>query len=339
MGYLMNLKSRVIIKSDGIVYIDKIPFYIENIHLSTIIGYGANAVIIKGRDKELDIDIVVKVWLINPKDSRNKIIQGREESRKIAKLNHERIAKVYRSGIFENLWYYLVIEYINGITLREALKKNPDFSLRYDYWFEIVEGIKEAHKKDIYHGDLHSNNIMITQNNIKILDFGTSIFNYRYSLNRESKLIELLVQEIFYDSVLKDYQLHYFKSLKPKNCVSHCSAWVYIISLIRCIPDRSKDDYYIRSTLFNIAGTISSDPLFNIKFIFDKIVGILDSLEIKGDHIKSFLNPLIDLFLKETDQKYQYIHRDSLKSTENLLVEAISSQKLLTEKYLDNSVL
>ena len=64
---------------------------------------------------------------------------------------------------------------------------------------KIVESLGYAHKNGVYHGDIHLGNIMVEENDIKIIDFGTSIFvsNQNSKHKREIRLLINLVREMF----------------------------------------------------------------------------------------------------------------------------------------------
>lgn len=326
-----NLKDRVTV-SDGRVCIDNILFRINNIDFDNVLASGANAVIIKGKDNELDRPVIIKVWLIKSNDDRIKIRQGREESRKIAKLDHIRIAKVFTSGVFKDMWYYLVMEDLGDTTLRKELAKNPDFDLKYRFWYEIDDGISHAYEKNIYHGDLHSNNIMVFQNHIKILDFGTSTFNQKiHSLERDSKLIESLVKEIFNEFILHEFQDYSFKILKPENCLDHCTSWVEIMDALKKLTDDKIDDYKTRSFLTIIDCHISRNPLFSIK----AILKFLNSIELHENYINTFLDHLKSNMQAKIDNQYSWeTSPDLVTSIEQKIGESLILQKKLVSKYL-----
>ncbi|MDG2845212.1 protein kinase, partial [Vibrio parahaemolyticus] len=102
----------------------------------------------------------------------------RKESQAAASLSHPNIVNIYDVG-YENIdgkdIHYIVMEYINGKTLKEIIKEKGKLneSEALNYSIQIAEALKHAHKNHIIHRDIKPHNIMITQDNIvKVTDFG-----------------------------------------------------------------------------------------------------------------------------------------------------------------------
>jgi serine/threonine protein kinase len=137
------------------------------------IGRGANGIVIKSLDKTLSRLVAVKVWLprkgvLYPDKDRFLL-----EVRKLTQLKSSSIVQIYSADEIDNKYFFAVLELCNGITLSQWLKGNKSFAERSIILERVYQEIEEVHKQKIYHGDLHSNNILIDDYlNIKILDFG-----------------------------------------------------------------------------------------------------------------------------------------------------------------------
>ena len=98
------------------------------------------------------------------------------EAKAISQLNHPHICTLYDVGEEDGL-DYLVMEYIDGETLAEQLKKGSlALSEVLEYGAQIADGLDKAHGAGIVHRDLKPGNLMLTKSGIKILDFGLARF-------------------------------------------------------------------------------------------------------------------------------------------------------------------
>jgi serine/threonine protein kinase len=136
------------------------------------IGAGGMGEVYKATDTRLDRTVAVKVlpaeFSVDP-DHRHRF---EHEAHAIAALNHPHICTVHDVGRDMGI-EYLVMEYIDGPTLRKRLQ---DGLMPVDELLTIVtdvaEGLSEAHERGIVHRDLKPGNIMLTRNGAKLLDFG-----------------------------------------------------------------------------------------------------------------------------------------------------------------------
>src|SRR5206468_1175875 len=106
-------------------------------------------------------------------------VRFQREAQAISSLNHPNICTLYDVGeipLDSNdrlpAAQYIVMEYLEGETLEERLKKGPlplDQVIRYGT--EIADALDKAHRKQILHRDLKPSNIMITSTGVKLFDF------------------------------------------------------------------------------------------------------------------------------------------------------------------------
>jgi tRNA A-37 threonylcarbamoyl transferase component Bud32 len=164
---------------------------IPNIKLIRVIGEGANAVCFEADKLLPKRKVAIKIWL--PRDEMIKSDMERfiGEINKTAKLNSEKVVQIYNAGSIDNI-YYAELEYIPGITLRCWLKASRTLGQRCKVLTSLLIGIKECHRNNINLGDLHYENILVLENNnVKIIDLGTSVIatSQEDSLNRGKKLL------------------------------------------------------------------------------------------------------------------------------------------------------
>src|ERR1700739_938590 len=138
----------------------------------TAIGAGGMGEVYRARDTRLDRTVAIKVLPTHLADRSELRERFEREAKTIASLNHPHICTLYDVG-HQDGTDYLVMEYIEGETLAERLKKGAlpvEQVLRYA--IEIADALDKAHRKGITHRDLKPGNIMLTKSGAKLLDFG-----------------------------------------------------------------------------------------------------------------------------------------------------------------------
>jgi predicted Ser/Thr protein kinase len=136
------------------------------------IGAGGMGEVYKARDTRLDRTVAIKVLPTHLADRSELRERFEREAKTIASLNHPHICTLYDTGHQDEI-DYLVMEYIEGETLAQRLKKGPlPLEQVLQYAIEITDALDKAHRKGITHRDLKPGNIMLTKSGAKLLDFG-----------------------------------------------------------------------------------------------------------------------------------------------------------------------
>jgi Tol biopolymer transport system component len=136
------------------------------------IGAGGMGEVYRARDTRLERIVAVKILPDHLSDRAELRERFEREARTVASLNHPHICTLHDIG-HQDGTDYLVMEYLEGETLADRLKKGPlplDQVLRYA--IEIFDALDKAHRKGITHRDLKPGNIMLTKSGTKLLDFG-----------------------------------------------------------------------------------------------------------------------------------------------------------------------
>lgn len=194
-----------------------------------LIGKGANGVVIKALNKTLNRIEAIKIWLPNRSKNTNNvdINQYLEEVRKIANIKkNPNIVTMYDA--WEQDGYYLAsTEYIEGKNLKDWLKA-PFYAgeiERREIARQLLETVLYYQSEGIIHGDMHSGNILIDNNNqVHIIDFGSSYFtrnkkNGRISIDREINLLYEDIKEILGESFNEDLLKLDFKIKNKKRMI------------------------------------------------------------------------------------------------------------------------
>ena len=138
----------------------------------SLLGAGGMGEVYKARDTRLDRIVALKVLSAAHAGDHERRLRFEREARAISSFNHPHICALYDVGDQDGQ-QYLVMEYLEGETLEDRLRKGPlpvDRSLQYA--IEIMASLEQAHRHDIIHRDLKPGNVMLTRNGVKLLDFG-----------------------------------------------------------------------------------------------------------------------------------------------------------------------
>lgn len=144
--------------------------------LESLLGRGAMAEVYKSTHPDLGRDIAVKILHPFHTQVPGFIGRFRLEAQAAASLHHPNIVQVYDFAVSDDGLYYMVMQYINGLSLEEylTLEKAP-LTLTKAFWFfrQIANALDFAHKRGTIHRDVKPANIMLdTRENAYLSDFG-----------------------------------------------------------------------------------------------------------------------------------------------------------------------
>lgn len=141
------------------------------------IGEGGMANVYLGYDTILDRNVAIKVLRGDLSNDEKFVRRFQREALSASSLAHPNIVEMYDVGE-DNGLYYIVMEYIEGKTLKQLLKKRGTLTLSeaIDIMLQLTDGMAHAHDSYIIHRDLKPQNIMIKDDGqIKITDFGIAM--------------------------------------------------------------------------------------------------------------------------------------------------------------------
>ena len=147
--------------------------------LGELIGYGGMAEVHRGRDARLGRDVAIKVLRADLARDPSFLARFRREAQAAAGLNHPSIVSVYDTG--EDAapdgtpQPYIVMEYVEGRTLRDVLKAEGALPARrvMEIGADICGALDFSHRNGIVHRDIKPANVMITPSGaVKVMDFG-----------------------------------------------------------------------------------------------------------------------------------------------------------------------
>lgn len=138
------------------------------------VGAGGMSDVYKAKDLTLGRFVAIKVLKPEFSEDLNFVTKFRTEAQSAAGLEHPNIVNIYDVGS-ERGMHYIVMEYVEGITLKTYIEKKRQLSFKeaVSIAIQVGRGIEAAHNKGIIHRDIKPQNIIIsTEGKVKVTDFG-----------------------------------------------------------------------------------------------------------------------------------------------------------------------
>jgi len=137
------------------------------------LGTGGMATVWLGYDTILDRQVAIKTFKIDANDE-DAVKRFNREAKAVTSLSHPNIVSIYDVEN-EGEFYYLILEYVEGMTLKDYMIKNPRMPIETIVHIakQIAAGLSHAHQNGIIHRDIKPQNILMNENlTCKITDFG-----------------------------------------------------------------------------------------------------------------------------------------------------------------------
>ena len=166
--------------------------------LIDVVGVGGMAVVYRARDTILGRYVAIKI--LKEEFAKDPDIRKRFaiESRAVAKLSHHNIVSVYDVGN-EDGTDYIVMELIEGVTLKEYLQQKGRLSWQESIFFaeQISSALVHAHSRGIIHQDIKPQNVIILRDGTaKLTDFGIASF----ATTQETRVVQEAIGSVHYIS-------------------------------------------------------------------------------------------------------------------------------------------
>lgn len=159
------------------------------------VGVGGMANVYKAKDRLLDRIVAIKVLKDQYAEDDEFLKKFNNEAQSAAKLNHVNIVNVYDIGedmVLGRKLYYIVMEYVEGTTLKDLIDKEGRLSNHdiTDYSIQIAQALKSAHESGIIHRDIKPQNIMIDKYGLaKVTDFGIARVSSNATITYTSSIL------------------------------------------------------------------------------------------------------------------------------------------------------
>lgn len=163
-----------------------------------ILGIGGMAVVYKAYDNLENRTVAVKILKEEYAKNEEFLRRFKNESKAISLLSHQNIVKIYDVS-FGDIIQYIVMEYIDGITLKEYIEREGSLSWKdaVHFTLQILRGLQHAHDRGIVHRDVKPQNIMVLPDNtIKVTDFGIA----RFARSEQKTITDKAIGSVHYIS-------------------------------------------------------------------------------------------------------------------------------------------
>jgi uncharacterized protein len=147
--------------------------------LESVLGKGGFAVVFKARHLMMNRTVAIKMLLPEHLNDETSIKRFQREAKACSVLQHPHVVTVFDYGHTESGKPFIVMDYLNGLSLEDLLEKHGKLApeVAVPILIQVCDGMTEAHEQNVVHRDLKPSNIMLIQahNNqhfVKIVDFG-----------------------------------------------------------------------------------------------------------------------------------------------------------------------
>jgi serine/threonine protein kinase len=151
----------------------------DRYHILAMIGQGGMGVVYKARQELLDRLVAVKMLRTQLITDESSVKRFRHEAKAASRLNHRNVITVYDFGVANSGEPYIVMEYLEGLSLADAIGKGRVLPVEraLNIFDQVCDALEHAHSQGMIHRDLKPANIMLPsdrsgQTEIKVVDFG-----------------------------------------------------------------------------------------------------------------------------------------------------------------------
>ncbi|MBU5594605.1 Stk1 family PASTA domain-containing Ser/Thr kinase [Amphibacillus sp. MSJ-3] len=163
----------------------------ERYQVKRRIGGGGMANVYLGFDNILERDVAIKVLRLEYSNDEEFITRFHREAQSATSLSHPNIVSIYDVGEEDDI-YYMVMEYIEGLTLKEYIQRYGPIPIEdcVEIMLQITSAIEHAHTNHIVHRDIKPQNILIDSNRVaKVTDFGIALALTATSLTQTNSIL------------------------------------------------------------------------------------------------------------------------------------------------------
>ncbi|MEZ5356864.1 MAG: protein kinase [Bryobacteraceae bacterium] len=226
---------------------DKLGAY----EVTALLGAGGMGEVYKARDTRLDRSVAIKVLPDHIAQRDDARARFEREARAVASLNHPHICTLHDIGP-----NYMVMELIEGETLAARIEKGPiPLEQALGYATQIADALDRAHRAGVTHRDVKPQNIMLTRDGVKVLDFGLAKSAPTAPGPSEATLTKALTTE---GTVLGTPQYMAPEQFEGKEADARSDIWAFGAVLYEMVTGRKAFEGKTYTSL--VGAILSADP-------------------------------------------------------------------------------
>lgn len=154
---------------------------VDRYEILSIVGHGATTSVYKAQDKHRNRLVVIKMLHTHSIANEMTVRRFEQECKTLALLKHPNIVAHYDSGVTDPDQPFLVMEFLDRVTIKQLLDEHKSLDVReaLPLFIEACAGLAAAHEKDVVHRDMKPVNLMVVKDakgnsHVKILDLGVA---------------------------------------------------------------------------------------------------------------------------------------------------------------------
>ena len=299
--------------------------------IKELIGVGGMAMVYKAHDTVDDTTVAIKILKDEFLGNSEFIRRFKNESKAIAVLSHPNIVKVNDVSFGDKI-QYIVMEYIDGITLKEYIGHQHEIPWKEAVHFtvQILQALQHAHEKGIVHRDMKPQNIMLLQDgSIKVMDFGIA----RFSNNETRTMTDKAIGSV-----------HYIAPEQARGDKTDGKADIYSVGVMLYEMLTGKLPFEADSAVSVAIMQMQSDPT-PLREINDKIPEGLEEITLKAmrkDPAQRYSSAgemleAVEMFRRNPSVKFKYSYFVDENPTKKFDEKSGSTPSVLTEEEYDGN--